>query len=324
MGQSLASGLFLSYEDRSNVGMRALLQNFEGRADVPAQFENAAIPSTPLLRRYRRRRSWWDEDTGTPGRLLMDAVTNFPEADIVLWSQGENDASDANLDIEVYGKALRELFVFLRRTYRCFIICNFIGRRVGGIDKSIQNIHQVQRDLTSSMDFVFEGAEQYQSELFDSVHPNDVGFRQIGALTGQAIAAACLEELEVYPSVTRVVASLNIVVFHLRGRDHWAIGGKRVNNICEIRTHGGVSQFGVVNNQGGILNPNFLYFDPYENEVFLVFEPEVIITPNAFTAYVAYGSSASLDVDNIITEYSALSRPVRRGKFPISHWNDAM
>ena len=48
MGQSLASGLFSSYEDRSNVGMRALVQNFEGRAAVPAQFENAAIPNTPL------------------------------------------------------------------------------------------------------------------------------------------------------------------------------------------------------------------------------------------------------------------------------------
>ena len=324
MGQSLASGLFSSYEDRSNVGMRALVQNFEGRAAVPAQFENAAIPNTPLLRRYRRRRSWWDEDMDIPGRLLINAVGNFPEADIVLWSQGENDASDANLDVEVYEKSLRNLFFFLRRTYGCFIICNFIGRRIGGNDASTRLIHQVQRSLTSSMDFVFEGAEQYQSKLFDNVHPNNVGFCQIGALTGQAIAAAYLQEVDVYPRVTHVVASLNIVVFHLYGPNHWAIDGIRVSNICEIPPHRGISQFVVVDSAGKILNPNFLYFDPNENEVFLVFEPEVIITPNAFTAYVVYGNSASLDVASVITEYSALSRPVRRGEFPISHLREAM
>ena len=55
-----------------------------------------------------------------------------------------------------------------------------------------------------------------------------------------------------------------------------------------------------------------------------MFEPEVIITPNAFTAYVVYGNSASLDVASVITEYSALSRPVRRGEFPISHLREAM
>ena len=106
MGQSLGSGLSRSYDGATTDGVDQLTQHFQDRTEVPVEVLQASVPSTSLLRRYRSRRSWWDETTHKPGRLLLQTTFMYPEADIVLWSQGERDAEDAALDIETYDNLL--------------------------------------------------------------------------------------------------------------------------------------------------------------------------------------------------------------------------
>ena len=275
------------------------------------------MPSTSLLRRYRSRRSWWDEAVHQPGCQLLQTTFLHPEADIVLWSQGERDAEDAALDIETYERSLREFFIYLRQTNRCFVICNFIGRRIGGNDHTTQSVLQAQRRVVAALDFAFEGAEQYHVDLVDAVHPDNAGFRVIGASSGHAIAAACLNEPNDHPVVTHVEASENIVIFHLAGARKWAMNGATVDRPIEIMPLKGGSQFSVISTRTGTLTPSATFFDPAENEVYLVFETPLEPMASELRAYVAYGACSDLERSRLLTEASALKRPVRRDALPL-------
>lgn len=312
MGQSLGSGLSRSYDGATTDGVDQLTQHFQDRTKVPVEVLQASVPATSLLRRYRSRRSWWDETTHKPGRLLLQTTFMYPEADIVLWSQGERDAEDAALDIETYEASLKEFFIYLRQTYGCFVICNFIGRRIGGNDHTTQSLLLAQRRVVTALDFVFEGAEQYHVDLIDAVHPDNAGFGAIGALSGHAIAAACLNEANDYPMVTHVEASDNVVVFYLSGADAWAINGAKVDRPIKMMNLKGDNQFSVVSQTIVKLVPSAMFFDPTQNEVYLVFEASLERMAADLRAYVAYGACSDLDRSRLLTEASVLSRPIRR------------
>ena len=318
MGQSLGHGLFVSFEARSSVGRDALKREFQKGAQVPVEIENAAVSGTPLLLKYRRRRSWWNETAIKPGRLLASVLEASPEADIVLWSQGETDAEHPDLDLADYEASLRNLFLLLREKYGCLVVCNFIGRRLDGNDETTQQINQIQRKLADELAFVVEGAEQYHVSLFDNLHPNDAGFAKIGALSGQAIIAACLGHEKVYPTVTKVIAKENIVAFHLDGPSDWAMNGQKITAACQITPEDGESQFTVISDRAGTLTPIAMFFDPKTKEVFLVFEDGVLQPSDALMAYVAYGSCAALKQEYLITDCSAPNRPIRRCAFQVT------
>ena len=318
MGQSLARGLFVSYETRSSIGIDSLKRHFQAGAQVPVEIEDASVPATPLLSRYRKRRSWWNETAMKPGRLLSQALVSSPQADIVLWSQGETDAEDPDLDLAVYEACLRSLFLRLRETYGCLVVCNLIGRRMDGNDETTQQIDQIQRKLANELAFVVEGSEQYHVDLFDNVHPNDAGFSQIGALCGQAMIAACLGHENLYPTVTKVVAKENIVGFYLDGPTDWAMNGQNVEEALQIVPEDGESQFTVISERSGTLRPMAIYFDPKEKEVFLVFEDGVLDPSDTLMVHVAYGSCALLKQEYLITDCSTPNRPIRRCAFAIA------
>lgn len=250
--------------------------------------------------------------------MLSKALNGCAEADVFLWSHGERDAEDPDLDLAVYEGALRKLFLFLRKTYGCFIICNFIGRRLHGHDETTQQIYQIQRKLTDELNFIFAGAEQYHVTLCDDIHPDDAGFNQIGALGGQTIAAACLEFDDPYPTVTKVTAKKNIVAFHLDGSKNWALNGKHITAACQISPESGESQFTVISDRAGMLVPEATYFDPNNKEVFLVFDEGVLDSSDALFAYVAYGACSSLKQKYLITDCSTPKRPIRRCAFQVT------
>ena len=316
LGQSLGSGLFTSYESVTSVGVDRLIAAFRDRVGVPVEVVDATVPGTSLLRRYRRRRSWWDEDDAAPGRLLRDVMAAHDRADVILWSQGERDAEDAGLDIATYEAALRATFAHLRRTYRCLIVCNFIGRRADGHDSVTQQVHMVQKRAVDALSYVHPGAEQYHVGLTDDVHPDDAGFARIGALSGEAIAAACLAERDSYPQVRSVAAWGNVVVLHLSDGE-WAVAGRRVTQPLPLSPATGESPFSVVDRQGRVVPMQELYFDPAAGEVYLVLERDITRIAKDLTAYVAYGASDTLRASQLVTDASPLRRPLRRGGMAI-------
>jgi hypothetical protein len=197
-------------------------------------------------------------------------------------------------------------------------LCNKAARRLHGHDENTQQIYQIQRKLTDELNFIFAGAEQYHVTLCDDIHPDDAGFNQISALGGQAIAAACLEFDDPYPTVTKVTAKKNIVAFHLDGSKNWAQNGKHITAACQISPESGESQFTVISDRAGMLVPEATYFDPNNKEVFLVFDEGVLDPSDALFAYVAYGACSSLKQKYLITDCSAPKRPIRRCAFQVT------
>ncbi|EEB84390.1 hypothetical protein RGAI101_1540 [Roseobacter sp. GAI101] len=69
-GPKLGQRSSCSYNGATADGIDQLTRHFEARTQVPVEVLQASASSTSLLRRYRSRRSWWDEAAHQPGRQL--------------------------------------------------------------------------------------------------------------------------------------------------------------------------------------------------------------------------------------------------------------
>ena len=314
LGQSLARGLFVSYESGTPIGAEAFAKVFQEKTGVPFEFVDASVPGTPLLKRYRPRRSWWNEAKNSPGKLLLKAADKLSHADVVIWSQGEHDALDPSLDLAEYEYALRQVFRYIRKEYNCLVVCNFIGRNTYRSDIATEGVAQAQRNVVASLAYVFAGAEQYHVGLCDPVHPDDEGLSHIGLLSGEAVADVCLETQTNHPESVNISIHKTAVVFKLRSQNEWAIHSKKVEGTIDITPKTGESQFQVVRRNVGKLRAKSIFFNGDSSEVVLNFDEIDLVSPLDLSGYIAYGSCADIDLSVLITDNSNLKRPVRRSK----------
>jgi len=100
---------------------------------------------------------WWDEDTGTPGPLLIEAINRINAAALkprqIFWLQGEQDCANGDFDAVAYDGAVKSIIWKLKQACdpasptSVFAYADIIGRRILG---SVQKMREAQLGIIAS------------------------------------------------------------------------------------------------------------------------------------------------------------------------------
>lgn len=307
-GQSLAIGHFYSQVSLLDTGRQKFIEIINNaRPQDAVTMVSAATGSTAAAKTSNPAAYWWDLANAARGPALDAFYATHAASGLrptmILWAQGEEDSAQipAYTTRAEYKQALLAIFNDMRTQLGNIpVFIQRIGRRdsfanTGGI----QSVREVQQELCAEYPWIISGAEIYDVDLVDGLHPTAAGYGVIA----QRMSRKMLDYL---------------------GHAVTGVDGPRMTGA----TRSGTTVTVAISHDGGTdISPasaieGFRYFDNSNNPVTITSALRAdaatitltLASAVAGTLYYGYDALLSLNPANVVRDNAAIPMPLQTTK----------